>query len=257
MNTGPDADDFNALFRGGAFGNYDIFTARSYADFVHRNDIDLAHAVVVRERGALLGALAFGVRGTRAWFGLIGVDPDSRREGLGARMLGDALAAVQAQGVRAIELEVSQRNAAPIGLCKNFGFEQRNELFVWARDARDVPAGLPAARRFPEPAIRAIVPPQAVCWQRESRSIARAGRIALLSVPGAYAFVRIDGEFAHVLDAHAVDATRAGDLVRALNERVPYDLTLNNEPAASALSAALGDGGWRVVERQFLMVRSL
>lgn len=257
MNIAPDADDFNALFRGGAFGNYDIFTARSYADFVHRNDIDLAHAIVVREQAALLGALAFGVRGTRAWFGLIGVDPNYRREGLGARMLGDAIAAVQAQGVRAIELEVSQRNAAPIALCESFGFEQRDELLVWARDARHGPDALPPARRFTEPAVRAIVPSQAVCWQRESRSIARAGRVVLLTLPGAYAFVRLDGEFAHVLDARALDETRARDLARALDDCVGHDLTLNNEPARSALSAVLGDAGWRVVERQYLMVRSV
>lgn len=256
MNIAPDADDFNALFRGGAFGNYDIFTARSYADFVHRNDIDPAHAIVAREQGTLLGALAFGVRGTRAWFGLIGVDPSCRREGLGARMLGDAIAAVQAQGVRTIELEVSQRNAAPIALCASFAFEQRGELLVWARGPRDVRDTLPAARRFPEPAIRAIVPSAAVCWQRESRSIARAGRIALLTLPGAYAFVRTDGEFAHILDANAVDATRARDLARALDERVGHDLTLNNEPAGSPLSTVLGDAGWRIVERQYLMVRS-
>lgn len=257
MNVGPDAADFNALFRGGAFGNYDIFTTRSYADFAHRNDIDLAHAIVVREQGSLLGALAFGVRGTRAWFGLIGVNPDYRREGLGARMLTDAIAAVQAQGVRAIELEVSQRNAAPIALCKSFGFEQRSELFVWARERRDVSDALPAARRFTEPAVRAIVPAQSVCWQRESRSIARAGRIALVTLPGAYAFVRTDGEFAHILDAGAVDPPRARDLVDALCDRVPHDLTLNNEPADSPLSAALRDAGWRVVERQYRMVRSV
>jgi GNAT superfamily N-acetyltransferase len=257
MNVPPDADDFNELFRGGAFGNYDIFTARSYADFVHRNDIDLSHSIVVREEGAPLGALAFGVRGTRAWFGLIGVDSGYRREGLGARMLGDAIAAVQAQGVRAIELEVSQRNAAPIALCKSFGFEQLGELLVWARDAHDARDALPAPRRFTEPAVRAIVPSRAVCWQRESRSIARAGRISLLTLPGAYAFVRTDGEFAHVLDAHALDATRARDLIRALDEHVGADLTLNNEPAGSPISEMLGDAGWRVVERQYLMVRSV
>jgi GNAT superfamily N-acetyltransferase len=256
VNAGPDAADFNALFRGGAFGNYDIFTNRSYADFVHRNDIDLAHSIVVREQAALLGALAFGVRGTRAWFGLIGVDPDNRREGLGARMLTDAITAVQAQGVRTIELEVSQRNAAPIALCKSFNFEQRGELLVWARNPRDVADALPAARRFTEPAVRAVVHGTPACWQREPRSIARAGRIALVTLPGAYAFVRIDDEFAHLLDAGALDATRARDLVRALNERVPYDLTLNNEPADSVVSAALRDAGWRIVERQYRMVRS-
>ena len=257
MNIGPDAQDFNVLFRGGAFGNYDIFTVRSYADFVHRNDIDLAHAIVEREAGTLYGALAFGVRGTRAWFGLIGVDPAYRREGLGARMLAAAITAAQAQGVRTIELEVSQRNAAPIALCKSFGFEQRGELLVWAREALGGAGTLSAARRFTEPAVRAIVPAQASCWQRESRSIARAGRIALLTLPGAYAFVRVDDEFAHVLDASALDPTRARELIAALAERVPYDLTLNNEPADSPLSAALGDAGWRIVERQYRMVRSI
>ncbi len=256
MSTAPNASDFNELFRGGAFGSHDIFTTRSYADFVHRNDIDLAHAIVVRETGVAVGALAFGVRGTRAWFGLIGVDPDRRREGLGARMLSDAIAAVQAQGVRTIELEVSHRNAAPIALCKSFDFEQRGELLVWARDARDVADALPAARRFTEPAVRAIVHGTPACWQREPRSIARAGRISLITLPGAYAFVRTDGEFAHVLDAGALDAPRARDLARALDERVPHDLTLNNEPADSVVSAALRDAGWRVVERQYRMVRS-
>jgi GNAT superfamily N-acetyltransferase len=256
MNIAPSAADFNALFRGGAFGNYDIFTNRSYADFVHRNDIDLAHAITVREGATVLGALAFGVRGTRAWFGLIGVDPDYRREGLGAQMLTEAIAAVQAQGVRTIELEVSQRNPAPIALCESFTFEQRSELLVWARDACDVANELHAPRRFTEPAVRAVVHGTPACWQREPRSIARAGRIALLTLPGAYAFVRVDDEFAHVLDAGALDAIRARDLARALDDRIPHDLTLNNEPADSVVSAALRDAGWRVVERQYRMVRS-
>ena len=252
---GPDFNDFNALFRGGAFGNHDIFTTRSYADFVHRNDIDLAHAIAVREAGTILGALAFGVRGTRAWFGLIGVDPERRREGLGAQMLADAIAAVQAQGVRTIELEVSQRNGAPIALCNSFGFEAGGELLVWARDARPGAGRLPAARRFPESAIRAVVMGAPACWQREPRSIARAGRISLLTLPGAYAYVRTDGEFATILDAGALDAKRATALLAMLDD-LPHDLTLNNEPAESPLSAALRDAGWRVVERQRRMVRS-
>ncbi|HUA09394.1 MAG TPA: GNAT family N-acetyltransferase [Candidatus Acidoferrales bacterium] len=257
MTRGPDYDDFNAFFRAGAFGNYDIFTARSYADFVKRNDIDLAHAIAVREEGRMLGALAFGVRGTRAWFGLIGVDPDRRREGLGARMLTNAIAAVQAQGVRTIELEVSQRNAAPVALCTGFGFKESGELLVWAREARSGDDALAAARRFPEPAVRAITPALSACWQREPRSIARAGPVHLLSIPGAYAFVRTGGEFASILDASAIDVPRARELLRELDARVPHDLTLNNEPANSALGQALRDGGWRVVERQYRMVRSL
>jgi len=254
MSAAPEAADFNGFFRGGAFGAYDIFTKRSYADFVHRNDINLGQAIVVREGPATLGALAFGVRGTRAWFGLVGVDPQYRREGIAARMMVDAIAAVQAQGVRTIELEVNQRNAAPIALCESFGFTRRGELLVWARDPSG-PAATPlTVRRYPEPAVRAVAQLPSACWQREPRSVSRAGPLALLALPGAYAYVRIDDEFAHVLDAGAHDAVRARALVDALNQRVPHDVTLNNEPADSPLCEALRDGGWRVVERQYLMV---
>jgi len=257
MSARPAAADFNAFFRGGAFGAYDIFTNRSYADFVHRNDINLGQAIVVHEGSAMLGALAFGVRGTRAWFGLIGVDPQYRRAGIAARMMVDAIAAVQAQGVRAIELEVNQRNAAPIALCERFGFARRGELLVWARDPSGPAAPLPA-RRYPEPAVRAVAQIPSACWQREPRSIARAGPLALLTLPGAYAYVRTDDDgLAHVLDAGALDAVRARALVEALNDRVPHDVTLNNEPADSPLGDALRDGGWRIVERQYHMVRTV
>lgn len=256
MSARPDAADFNTLFRGGAFGAYDIFTKRSYADFVRRNDINLAQAIVTQEEAAMLGALAFGVRGTRAWFGLIGVDPQNRREGIAARMMADAIAAVRAQGVRAIELEVNRRNAAPNALCESFGFVRREELLVWARD-RTGPAAQMPMRRYPEPAVRGVARIPSVCWQREPRSIARAGPLGLLTLPGAYAYVRIEDEFAHVLDAGAHDAVGARALVDALNDRVPHDVTLNNEPADSPLCSALRDGGWRVVERQYRMVRTV
>jgi hypothetical protein len=46
-------------------------------------------------------------------------------------------------------------------------------------------------------------------------------------------------------------------LLRTLDRLVPLDLTLNNEPAGSPLSRALGDAGWRIVERQYQMVHTL
>ena len=242
MSTRPAVADFNRFFRGGAFGAHDIFTKSSFADFVHRNDINLGQAIVEQEGAVVLGALAFGVRGTRAWFGLIGVDPEYRREGIASRMMVDAIAAVQAQGVRTIELEVNQRNPAPKALCESFGFAQRGELLVWARDSTSPTSTLPA-RRYPEPAVRAVAQIRSVCWQREPRSLARAGPLALLTLPGAYAYVSINNEFANVLDAGAHDAVRARELVDALNDRVPHDVTLNNEPSDSPLSHALESGG--------------
>jgi GNAT superfamily N-acetyltransferase len=253
----PSAADFNRFFRGTVFGDYDIFSASSYTDFIRRNDIDLAAAVTRAAGGKAIGALAFGVRGNRAWFGLIGVDPKHRREGVARAMMAEAIDAVHQRAVTQIELEISQRNAPTLTFAKEFGFEQRSELLVWARRGLAVNADSLPKRRFSERAIAKIARVQPVCWQREPRSVALATRLAHVAVPGAYAFVRSDDDFANVLDAGAADAVSAAALLRTLDRLVPLDLTLNNEPAGSPLSRALGDAGWRIVERQYQMVHTL
>jgi GNAT superfamily N-acetyltransferase len=83
MTTRPSAADFNRLFRGATYGRAPIFTAHSYASFVHVNDIDVPRSSCIFEGDELVGALAFGVRAERAWFGLIGVREDKRRSGVG------------------------------------------------------------------------------------------------------------------------------------------------------------------------------
>lgn len=257
MSARPTAAEFNAFFRGAVFGNYDIFSTRSYADFVQRNDIDLARTVTAFDGEMLTGALAFGLRGDRAWFGLIGVHPDHRREGLARRMLAKAIDAAHAAGTRRIELEISQRNAPTLALTQHFGFVQEGELLVWARAARRTRAGALPRRNFTEAAVAAIARKPYACWQREPRSVALARSIGLVEVPGAYAFVRMDGEFANVLDAGARDGVASRLLLNELDARVPHDLTLNNEPWDSLLSGALRDGGWRIVERQYRMVHTV
>lgn len=255
--TRPSAADFNAFFRGSVFGNYDIFSARSYTDFVRRNDIDLGAAVTRYDGRTMLGALAFGVRGDRAWFGLIGVATTHRRQGLARQMMTEAIDAVSRRGVTSIELEISQRNAPTLAFTRTFGFEQRDELLVWARALRAADAPVLPLRRYTERAVAAVAGVPSACWQREPRSVALAPRIARIDVPGAYAFVRADGEFANVIDAGATDHASAQALLGELDTRVRQDLTLNNEPAGSPLSRALRDAGWRVVERQYRMVHTL
>lgn len=254
--TRPSAADFNAFFRGAVFGNYDIFSARSYADFVRRNDIDLAAAIARYDGAKMLGALAFGVRDDRAWFGLIGVANAHRRKGLGREMMTEAIDAVGRRGVTSIELEISQRNAPTLAFTRGFGFEQRGELLVWARAVRAGVAPPPPLRRYTERAVAAVAGVPPACWQREPRSVALAPRIARIDVPGAYAFVRVEGAFANVADAGATDDTSAQALLGELDTRIPQDLTLNNEPAGSPLSRAMRDAGWRVVERQYRMVHT-
>jgi GNAT superfamily N-acetyltransferase len=257
VSARPIAADFNTFFRGAVFGNYDIFSRGSYADFVRRNDIDLARAVSAFDGATLTGALAFGLRGERSWFGLIGVHPKHRRAGIARRMLAEAIDAAHAAGARRIELEISQRNAPTLALTRHFGFVPDGELLVWARAPHRGRAEALSQRRYSEGAVAAIAHTPYACWQREPRSVALARNIALVEVPDAYAFVRLDGEFANVLDAGARDDTAAQALLRELDARLPYDLTLNNEPADSVLSTALRDGGWHIVERQYSMVHTV
>jgi ribosomal protein S18 acetylase RimI-like enzyme len=257
MSRSPSAADFNRFFHGTVFGDYAIFSPRSYADFVRRNDIDLA-AAITRVRGrATIGALAFGVRGDRAWFGLIGVDPKHRREGIARDMMLEAIDAVRGRGITSVELEISQRNAPTLAFIRDFGFEQRGELLLWARRARTANSAPLPVRRYTERMVAAVARTPPACWQREPRSVAHAPAHARIDVAGAYAFVRVDGEFANVLDAAAPDDASAQALVREIDARVPEDLTLNNEPSDSPVSGALRDAGWRVVERQYRMVRTI
>jgi ribosomal protein S18 acetylase RimI-like enzyme len=251
----PNAAHFNAFFRGHIFGNHDIFTARSYDDFVRRNDIDLDDAVTVCEGRRMIGALAFGIRDQRAWFGLIGVDPAYRRGGVGRSMFAQAIERVHARGVTSVELEVSQKNHATLAMCAAMGFHRAGELLVWARKPHRIRVKPPTMRTWSEEAVAGVADPPS-CWQREPRSVARAKRSALIEVPGAYAFVRIDGEFANILDAGASNVAAAHRLLRELDTRAPHDTTLNNEASHSVLATALREAEWRTVERQHRLILS-
>lgn len=253
MTQRPNAADFNRFFRGGTYGNYDIFTARSYREFVESNDIDLSLAINRFDGSTLIGTLAYGIRGDRAWFGLIGVAQAARRQGLGGELVDAAVTEVCERGVRRIELEIVQRNRAAREMVFARGFAPEEELAVWARGTRAA-AGAPLrARTFTADEIAALSQ-RAACWQREPRSVARAGTLALVEVDGAHAFVRERGHHALVADAHAetLDAARA--LLAELDARVGSEITLNNEPAGSSISRACDEFGWRVVERQHRIV---
>ena len=253
MSYRPTAADFNALFRGKTYGEHDIFTARSYADFVRRNDVDLSRAISTFEGARLAGTIAFAQRGQRAWLALMGVAPDLRGQGYGRKLFGAAVDAVRTSGAKRIEFEVVQRNNPAINMYRSFGFEPIDELLVWARASVRSADGRLDFRTFSEGAVGRIARRPSTCWQREPRSVAAAREIALVQCEGAYAYVRMRDEHAVLLDAGARDEDAARALLAELAARVPYDLTLVNEPVSSPLSAALARAGWGVVDRQHRM----
>jgi GNAT superfamily N-acetyltransferase len=256
MTYRPTAHDFNAFFRGKLYGNFDIFTPRSYADFVRRNDIDLDHAVNAFDEGGLLGTVVFAQREQRVWFALMGIRRQHRGRGFGRELFKTALETVRASGARSIEFEIVQRNAPAIGMVRTFGFTPKDELYVWARNATHATGRPGTPRRFSEAHVARIARTPATCWQREPRSVAAARDLTLVEVDGAYAFVRIRSNNGVLVDAGADDVTAAVRLARELDARIPHDLTLLNEPSSSALSQGFARCGWRIVERQHRIMGS-
>lgn len=242
----------NDVFRGPIYGKHDIFTARSFDDFVKRNDVDLSRAIVSFDGKEPVGTIVFAQRGERAWLSLMGILPEYRRRGLGRTLFGAAVDAVRASGAKHIEFEVVQRNVAVQEMYNGFGFETQGELYVWSRKPRRVVSNGLVARKHSIATIERIAKGTAACWQREPSGVGRTPS-ALIEVEGAYAFVRVRDGSAYVLDAAARDETSAEALLHEFDRRFPYDMTLFNEPASSALSMALRTHQWKIVERQFKM----
>ncbi len=242
----------NDVFRGPVYGRYDIFTARSFDDFVRRNDVDLSRAIWAFDGEQPIGTIVFAQRGERAWLSLMGILPEFRKRGLGRTLFGAAVDAVRASGAKQIEFEVVQRNVAVQEMYKGFGFERAGELYVWARKARRIAQNGLVPRKYALSTVERAAHAPAPCWQREAIGVARSPSV-LIEVDGAYAFVRLRDESAYVLDAGARDVTSARALLEEFDARIPYDITLFNEPPDSPLSFAVAEYGWTVGERQYRM----
>jgi ribosomal protein S18 acetylase RimI-like enzyme len=243
----------NDVFRGNVYGPHDIFTAESWRRFVRMHDLDVSRALFAEEDGDAVGAIAFAQRGDRAWLSVMGVLPAYRRRGYGRKLFGAAFDAVRASGAAHVELEVVQRNEHAWRMYESFGFERVGELYVWARNARSVEDSA-SYERHSLASVRSIARTPPACWQRDSLAVSRARSSALIIVDGAYAYVEKRPASGLVLDAGARDETSATTLLHRIDETIPYELTLLNEPAASPLTNALRNAGWKIVERQFRYV---
>jgi GNAT superfamily N-acetyltransferase len=247
----------NDVFRGKVYGNYDIFTAASFRDFVFRHDVDPSHGINAYDDGTVVGTLLFAQRGKRAWLSLMGVLPKYRRTGLGRTIFIEALDAVESLGVTSMEFESILRNEPVRAMYAPFGFSEVDRLCVWARKAKRT--ALPGLRfkKRTLAEVEAIARKPSTCWQREPIAVARATNSALMQIDGAYAFVRMRGENAVILDAGARDEDAADALIHELDQRVAADISFLNEPADSPISTVLADSrGWRLIDRQYRMMRT-
>ncbi len=82
--------------------------------------------------GCLLGTVTTIVYGTElAWIGMMLVHPDARRQGIGKRLMGQAIHFLKVRGVKSIALD-----ATPVGrpLYEQLGFKVSAEWQRWRRD---------------------------------------------------------------------------------------------------------------------------
>lgn len=78
---------------------------------------------VTVSKGRLSGALFSLVRGSLAWFGPVGVAPDSQRQGVGQRLVAQCLDHFRSRGARLIGLETFATSPYHLHLYSKFGFQ--------------------------------------------------------------------------------------------------------------------------------------
>jgi len=162
-------DELAALF-GAVYADYFVpvhLDAIALRTMVRRFDLDLGASRIALDRGRAVAVALLGLRGASAWVGGMGVVPESRRTGLGRRVMEAVIAEARARDCSTLQLEVLEQNIGASALYRELGFRAWRKLDVWALDAplpdagaREIPAAvarawIAARREAPEP------------WQRQ------------------------------------------------------------------------------------------
>lgn len=237
-------------------------TPEDLARHIGRGGIDLGRSLVAVAAGRVVGLSLAAVEADQGWIGGFGVAAPFRRQGLASRLIGAHCAALEASGVRAIRLEVIDRNPAR-RLYGRAGFRERRRLlsFEWAAYAPGE-----AALRAPAPGeLASILAPDWAAadptWRRRPAAVLRrlegeGGEALVLPDGRGYAvFQRQAGALA-IVDAGAADAVAAGRLLAGLAGFAPgARLRLVDEPEESALCGALQAAGVAPFITQYEMRR--
>lgn len=251
LTSGELAELFTAAYEG-YFVPFRVDEAR-LAQMVDAFDIDLARSLVAWYDGARVGLANLGLRGERTWLGGVGVVASHRRRGLGELLTRRLMDNARDAGAREMVLEVIVENTPAIALYDKLGFRTVRRLEVLAlRAAEGEPADeaepaearrrIAAGRRDPEP------------WQREDATVDNLDGIRAVTIGGATAVYRMEGERVNLLQAvgGSEDLPR---LVAALRAR--GSILALNYPADGPVAAALRDAGSAVPVRQLEMVAGL
>ena len=98
------------------------FTAPLLAAMIRSESIDLATSLVAMEEGNVMAAALVARRGKIARVAAMGVATAARRQGLGRRILTQAIEEARTRGETKLVLEVIEQNPAAIALYESLGF---------------------------------------------------------------------------------------------------------------------------------------
>lgn len=149
-------------------------------------DVDLERSVVAMKDAGMLGLGMLGVRQNRSWITRLGVLPEGRGCGIGARILKYMLEKSDQMGLETAILEVIAGNTPAHQLFSKCGFREKRVLLVLKREAGAVqapPVGTPAWYEGERALTRFIEQiPAGQAWTNEPESLRNAGDVMALRV---------------------------------------------------------------------------
>ena len=107
------------------------WTLESFERDVRENNISLSESFVMEVKGEYAGVVLLSFRGKRAKIDLMGVLSSFRREGIGFRMVDEALKIAKWNGCEQIVLEVPEKDSAAIAFYEKYGFRHKRNLITF------------------------------------------------------------------------------------------------------------------------------
>ncbi len=241
-------------------------TPARLARLVRTQGLDLAHSLVIRHNGQLVGVSFLGLRNTRAWVSAFGIVPAFRGRGLAKRLMERIIEQARTLGVHDLRLEVLVGNVAARRVYQHSGFRAQRDLVTMERapwsSTLERSTVLRVERVDVETAVRQalILEQTPACWQREAPSLITGSTSGLV----VHAGPRIIGCALHstrenAIALHHICATsdQASASVQAIlaylvgtATTAGRHVTVLNEPDPLGLVAAMGSHGFRETMRQ-------
>ncbi|MGI8915565.1 MAG: GNAT family N-acetyltransferase [Chloroflexota bacterium] len=263
-SLGQLADLVTAAFHGYALPVQE--TPARLSRLVRVQGLDLAHSVVLRCDGQLVGVGFLGLRNTRAWVSAFGIIPAFRGRGLAGRLMERIIEQARQTGALDVRLEVLVGNLAARRVYQRSGFRVQRELVTLERAPLSSPllrsTNVRVEQVDVETAVRGALAMELTpaCWQREAPSLLTGSAHGLLVCSGtrtvgcALHSIRDNAIALHHICAVPEQAVTAigAVLVYLVGTAITAGrhVTVLNEPDGKGLVAALGRNGFRETMRQ-------